>query len=150
MITEFILAWDANKAKLEDYFRTHAQREYSQYDDLVRRLFVEVINPYLKDKDGESFDTVKLRVIDDGDYQGNQLFLIPLDTYQPSPYQYVWTHQYYGSCSGCDLLQGIQESGDGEYLGQPDERQVNAYMQLSLHLLQRCRYMIDRETFWNE
>lgn len=149
MITEFVLAWDANKEALQEYFRTTEQREYSQYEDIVRRLFDDVINPYLEENGETRFDTENLHVIDDGEYQGDQLFIIPQDIYQPSPYQYLWTHQSYGSCSGCDLLQGIQADGE-EYGGLPTENQVKQYMGLALNLLQRCRYMIDRETYRNE
>lgn len=149
MITEFILAWDANKAKLEEHLRAHPQTEYYHYEDLVRLLFVVVINPFMKEAEKPTFDTVNIHVIDDGEYQGDQLFLIPQDTYQPSPYNYVWTHQSYGSCSGCDLLQGIQCEGWNDE-GLPSDVQVKEYMKLELDLLQRCRYMIDRETYWNE
>lgn len=149
MITEFVQAWDANKETLEEYFRTTEQREYSQYEDIVRRLFEDVINPYLEEIGEDRFDTAKLRVIDDGEYQGDLLFIIHQDTYQPSPYNYVWTHESYGSCSGCDLLQGIQADGE-EYDGLPTENQIKQYMGLALNLLQRCRYMIDRETYWND
>ena len=149
MITEFVLAWYANKETLEEYFRTTEQREYFQYEDIVRRLFVDVINPYLEENGETSFDTENLHIINDGEYQGCQLFIIPKDTHQPSPYQYVWTHESYGSCSGCDLLQEIQSDGE-EYGGLPTENQVKQYMGLALNLLQRCRYMIDRETYWNE
>jgi hypothetical protein len=48
-----------------------------------------------------------MTVIDDGDYQGTQIFIIPTDTYQPSVKDYVMTDTYYGSCSGCDTLQAI-------------------------------------------
>lgn len=31
MIQEFIEAWNINKNKLEEYFRTHNQTEYDEY-----------------------------------------------------------------------------------------------------------------------
>ena len=49
-----------------------------------------------------------LKEIDDGDYQGTLLYLIPEDTYQPNSSEYLMTFVEYGSCSGCDTLQGIQ------------------------------------------
>ena len=45
------------------------------------------------------------------------------------------------SCSGCDTLLSISEYGDGL----PDDSQVNDYMDLCLHLLQKCHYMTDEE-----
>ena len=47
-----------------------------------------------------------------------------------------YTHNYYGSCSGCDTLQCIQ---DYDLSKIPDEDQVKEYMQLSLHLLQHMK-----------
>ena len=38
--------------------------------------------------------------IDDGDYQGTLLYLIPFTTYQPTEYEYLMTYTDYGSCSG--------------------------------------------------
>ena len=58
----------------------------------------------------------------------------------------MWTYQDYGSCSGCDLLESIREY-DG---GLPTEEQVKEYMMLELHLLQRCRWMLDADTYYDE
>ena len=58
---------------------------------------------------------------------------------EPFVSDYVYTNTYYGSCSGCDTLQGIHQY---EY-GLPDEEQVRDYMQLCLGLLQSCVYMLD-------
>ena len=46
MIKEFVDAWDANKNKLEEYFRNTEQKEYQGYSDIVKALFENVINPY--------------------------------------------------------------------------------------------------------
>jgi len=48
MVKEFVEAWDANKNKLEDYFRNTKQIHYSTYQDMVTVLFEIVINPYLQ------------------------------------------------------------------------------------------------------
>lgn len=76
-----------------------------------------------------------MTVIDNGEYQGTQIFLIPEETYQPSVDNYLVTHTYYGSCSGCDTLEGIR-SYDKE---KPTETQVKDYMTLALHLVQRLK-----------
>ena len=79
----------------------------------------------------------RITVIDDGNYQGTQIFIIPTNTYQPSVEDYVYTNTYYGSCSGCDTLQGIS-SYDGD---EPSEEQIKDYMELALHLLQKCKML---------
>lgn len=140
MIKEFCLAWEKNKDKLEEYFRTTKQDEYGNYEDLVKLLFDIVINPSIE-SDYYRFDTENILVIDDGDYRGTQVFILHRDQYQPSVEDYVYTNTYYGSCSYCDTLLGI--SGCSDEL--PSESQVNDYMDLCLHLLQKCHYMIDKE-----
>ncbi len=140
MIKEFCLAWEKNKDKLEEYFRKTRQEEYGNYEDLVKLLFDIVINPSIE-SDYYRFDTENILVIDDGDYQGTQVFILHRDQYRPSVEDYVYTNTYYGSCSCCDTLLGI--SGCSDEL--PSESQVNDYMDLCLHLLQKCHYMIDKE-----
>lgn len=135
MIKDFVDAWDCNKDRLEEYFKTHKMSEYDRYEKLVKILFDEVINPYLSDKGKDIYDTEEITVIDNGEYQGTQLFALHIETYQPASYEYVLTYQEYGSCSGCDLLQGIQVYDSSL----PDEEQVKEHMTLCLHLLQRCQ-----------
>lgn len=135
MIQKFVKAWGANKEHLEEHLKTHGMEEYNEYAKLVRLLFEIVINPYLLVNEENTYNLDKMTVIDDGDYQGTQLFIIPQDTYQPCQWEYVMTHQYYGSCSGCDLLMGITRYDDG----QPDDEQLRELMTLCLHLLQRCK-----------
>lgn len=138
MVKEFCLTWEKNKEKLEKYFRTTKQDEYYEYEDLVKLLFDIVINPSIE-SDYYRFDTENILVIDDGDYQGTQVFILHRNVYQPSVEDYVYTNTYYGSCSGCDTLQGIH----GYESGLPDEEQVKDYMELCLHLLQKCNFMVD-------
>lgn len=106
MIKEFCLAWEKNKDKLEEYFRKTRQEEYGNYEDLVKLLFDIVINPSIE-CDHYRLDTENILVIDDGDYQGTQVFILHRDQYQPSVEDYVYTNTYYGSCSGCDTLLSI-------------------------------------------
>ena len=136
MIKEFIEKWDKYKNELEEYFKTNKQLEYSSYELIVKALFDIIINKDEEDK----FDTENITVIDDGDYQGTQIFILHKDWYQPSVEDYVYTNTYYGSCSGCDTLLAIQD-WDLEEL--PSEEQIKEYMTLALHLLQKCKYMID-------
>lgn len=135
MIKEFVERWDKYKEYLEKYFRKTRQEEYSEYQDIVKALFEEVINK--EEINGYKFNLECMTVIDNGDYQGTQIFIIPLDVYQPDVNSYVITNTYYGSCSGCDTLLAI-DSYDG---GIPNEEQVKDYMELSLHLLQKCKWL---------
>lgn len=130
MVQEFIKQWDDNKHLLEEYFTITPQSKYSCYKDIVKKIFELVITK-------QEFDISKLTVIDDGDYQGTQLFIIPLDTYQPSKSDYVITDNEYGSCSGCDTLQGINNYENGL----PNKEQVKEYMTLSLHLIQKLKWL---------
>lgn len=97
--------WNRNERILEDSIKKSATLNSCEYVDLVK-LVVDVI---LND-DGEArrWDSENITVVDNGDYQGTQLFLIPAKCYQPSEYEYLMTYVGYGSCSGCDTLQSIQ------------------------------------------
>ena len=58
------------------------------------------------------WDTQNISVIDNGDYQGTLLFMIPAASYQPSECEYLLTFAGYGSCSGCDSLLSLVEFAD--------------------------------------
>ena len=137
MIKEFVEKWDKHKNELEEYFKNNPQSEYCDYEDIVKLLFEKVINVDLE-YDSEKFDIENIEVIDDGDYQGTQIFIIHRVSYQPDISEYVYTHTCYGSCSACDTLLAIL---DYDYNKKPNEQQVEDLMQLALHLLQRCKYM---------
>lgn len=132
MITELVKQWEENKHRLEEYFRTTEQGAYTSYSAIVRKVF-ELCIPEADEFNGWALD--KMILIDDGDYQGTQIFIIPVDTYQPSAHDYVTTNTFYGSCSGCDTLQAICEYN----YGIPNEEQVKSYMTLALHLVQRLK-----------
>ena len=125
MIQEIVIQWEKNKHLLEDRFRLSRP---SCYEEIVISLFTLCI---------EGFEIEKRTVIDDGDYQGTQIFIIPTDTYQPTVGDYVMTYAFYGSCSACDTLLGI----GGYYDDRPTEDQVKEYMTLALHLVQRLKYL---------
>jgi hypothetical protein len=48
---------------------------------------------------------------------------------------YVMTHNFYGSCSGCDTLQSINSYSEDL----PNQSQLDGYMTLCLHLVQRMK-----------
>jgi hypothetical protein len=126
MIKKIVKQWEDNKPILEDYFKKYHPVGYGE---IVEKIFELVITGY---------DRERITVIDDGDYQGTQIYLIPKDDYQPSPDSYLWTNNYYGSCSGCDTLLSIQED-DGDGSDKPTKEQTEGYMTLALHLIQKLK-----------
>lgn len=130
MEKEIIKQWEANKFKLENWFKNTKQSEYANYIDIVEALFTYVI---------EGYNTSEIHIIDDGNYQGTQLFLIHKNIGQPSMEDYLITDTFYGSCSGCDTLMAI--SGYSDEL--PNEEQVKDYMTLALHLVQKLKRLKD-------
>jgi len=133
MIEKFVARWEENKGALEQKFRDKVPGSYL---DVVRGV-IETINA--GDDYGEPNSKV-IHVIDDGDYQGTILFIIPESGYQPSTYWVVSVH--YGSCSVCDTLQSITDCYD--YTGNYDDRKltdqaIKDLMTLALHIVQRIK-----------
>ena len=114
MIKYCIEKWDKNKDLLRSALDNNKMLnhvlnkndddplEYLEYKDLVKLTVVFILN------DENEWSVNKIKEIDDGDYQGTLLYLIPEDTYQPNSSEYLMTFVEYGSCSGCDTLQAIQ------------------------------------------
>ena len=128
MIKKFLVNYEKRKSDLEEVFQKKHPNTYLE--------IVEEVVKIVSEKEGicntPEPDSENIHVIDDGDYQGMQLFIIPEKGYQPTTY---WaTNTYYGSCSGCDTLQGIYEGYDNS---PPTKEQVKDYMNLALHLLQK-------------
>lgn len=105
-------------------FQKYKTGRYDEYRNLVGLLFDIVINPEFGGWNTYKFDTKNILTIDDGDYQGTEIFILHKDVYQPDIEDYVYTNTYYGSCSGCDALLGINEYEDGV----SSDSQVNDYM----------------------
>ena len=114
MIKYCIEKWDKNKDLLKSALDNNKllnhvlnkndddPLEYLEYKDLVKLTVMFILN------DENEWDENKIKEIDDGDYQGTLLYLIPEDTYQPNSSEYLMTFVEYGSCSACDTLQTIQ------------------------------------------
>lgn len=99
--------WDKNKDKLREAIKNIQDMSDLSYEKLVKLTFDNIFNIDGGAKYDFILNTDKITVIDDGDYQGTQLFMIPFDRYQPNSYEYLMTYVWYGSCSGCDTLLGI-------------------------------------------
>ena len=132
MIKKFVEAFEMKKDELKKYLEETPQSKYSRYFDLVKLLVEKVFIEY---------NAESITEIDDGYFQGTLLFLVPEKTYQPSVDEYIFTYVYYGSCSGCDTLQGIHQYSDGL----PDDEQVKDYMTLLLHIVQNIQYLSRKE-----
>lgn len=138
MNKEIIKKWEANKKYLEAHFANKSDLYGSwecEYKDVVKAVVQVIINDDVSTF--YTFDTERMTVVDDGDYQGSQLFIFPRETYQPSPNDYLVTYEYYGSCSGCDTLMSIQEDSKEEL--------VTGLMDMSLHLIQNMKFIYGEE-----
>ena len=89
MEKDFVDSWERHKEELRTYIEASSQKELESYQALVKILFQIVINPDLKDA---PYDTDKIIVIDDGDYQGTQIYILRQAVYQPCVENYVYTH----------------------------------------------------------
>lgn len=131
MIKYCLDKWNKNRERLEEVLSKDTKLNNCEYEYLVKLVVDNILN----DEDngyGESWDSSEITVIDNGDYQGTQLFIIPAKTYQPSEYEYLMTYVNYGSCSGCDTLLNIQEWSDKE---PPTATQLKDYMMLCKDLI---------------
>jgi hypothetical protein len=143
MIKEFVDKWYKNKDNLEEYFRNTRQEEYDNYKVIVTKLIELVLN-YEETDSFEKLDVERMVQIDNGDYQGTLIYVIPKTFYQPDINEHVYTYVYYGSCSVCDVLQSISNIS-GNYEGKPSQKQVEGYMQLALNILQHFEYFKEYE-----
>lgn len=126
-------AWAKNNGKLRDALKT-TDMDAIGYKKLVEMAFSYVYNNSDSVVTGKTCpaDVHNITLIDNGDYQGTLLFIIPFDTYQPTCGEYLLTYADYGSCSGCDTLMAITEYESGS----PSEEQLNDLMMLCLDILE--------------
>lgn len=116
--------WNENQQKLRHQLQTDISLNECDYEYLVKLVTKFIL--------GKEWDAENIAVIDNGDYQGTLLFLIPQNTYQPAEYEYLMTYVGYGSCSGCDTLQAIQSFRFNTPL---EPEQVNDFMKLCKDLV---------------
>lgn len=128
MIDKFVSVWDEHKGELEEKY---SSEHPDSYDSIVTDL-ISFLGRHIDDY-GETPNSDRVTVIDDGDYQGYRMWIVGSDGYQPSTYWAFST--YYGSCSGCDTFEAIRSWGDET----PTEQNTEDYMKLALHLLQSAR-----------
>ena len=139
MIKKYIDLWQKNKASMKDFLK-RTRQENLDYKLLLSKTIELSINCDLNDYD--KLDTENIIEMGDGDYQGCLVYVIsPCKAYVTSPYpnSYVTTYVWYGSCSGCDALEGIREYDDGL----PNDNQIESYMLLCLHMLERMKKLYE-------
>lgn len=113
--------WCKNQNRLKKYLKDNYETLNSlTYKDIVKIAFEQIYCDEL-----DALDLRNIIEIDNGDYQGTLLFIIPFDTYQPNEYEYLMTYINYGSCSGCDTLLSLQ--CDRYYYGD-DEKTKEDYL----------------------
>lgn len=143
----FVKQWEDNKHLLKE--KLSKNQDINNYSDLVIEIFKTVI--LVSDKDYWKYYTEypkesewnfeSITIIDDGNYQGTQLFVIPKNTYQPSINDYIVTYVDYGSCSGCDTLERILSFyGDDDFY---TEMQIEDFMTLALHIIQSLKFILE-------
>ena len=125
MIKYCLDKWNTNKEKLQNALEIQTGWNECNYKDLVIATVEYILNGSDMYNDIQ-WDAKNITEIDNGDYQGTLIFLIPQDAYQPAEYEYLITYVYYGSCSGCDTLLAIQDYGDEKLTNS----QVKAFMSL--------------------
>lgn len=118
--------WNLNKDKLRKSLSENRNLNNCDYSYLVEKTIDIIL-------EGEEWNTKEISVIDNGDYQGTLLFVIPKETYQPGAHEYLITYVEYGSCSVCDTLERIQ-SWHTE-LTPPTKEQLNDFMKLCEDLI---------------
>lgn len=137
MEIEIIKRWEKGKENLRKHFEVTEQSEYDEYHKVVSALIKYCLN-YGDLLNDEKFSEV-FEVSDHGNWQGTQIFLLHIDCYQPESTHYYVFDNYYGSCSGCDTLLGISQYEEGI----PEKEQVDKYMTLCLHMVQRMKCLGD-------
>lgn len=135
--------WDVNKDKLRAVLAERTDLNECDYEYLVKLTFETIYNTAVTGLD-RKLDLEHITVVDNGDYQGTLLFLIPFDTYQPSEHEYIMTYVGYGSCSGCDALQAVQGWGKEK----PTEEQLNGFMDICCDLI--CNAIKPYNYGWRE
>ena len=101
MMKKALELWDKNREELKKNIDKIPREKYNDitYLDLVRITFKHIFKL-------EIDELARITEIDNGHYQGTLFFVIPF-RFDPSPGEYFTTYSYYGSCSGCDALQGL-------------------------------------------
>lgn len=135
MIQDAVKQWELKKENILKYF---SEKHPDDYKEIVNVLIKNITSE--DDYDDFNPDPERIHEINDGSYQGTLVYVIAEKGYQPN--KYFYTKVYYGSCSGCDTLEGIKSEGS-DYDEKPNKDQAKQYQTLALHILQSLKIMGD-------
>jgi hypothetical protein len=133
MILHYVKQWEERKHLLEQWLTKNEANSYQDIYETLFRLVVtepQKINPQLTNYNEWNWN--RFVKIDDGNFQGNEIYILCSNEYQPSLTDYIFTSVAYGSCTVCDTFQSI------EMLEDKAER-VKQYMTLALHMVQETK-----------
>jgi hypothetical protein len=132
MILNYVKQWEERKHLLEQWLN---ENEPNSYESIYEMLFNLVVTKPNDDEYSE-WDWGRFVKIDDGTFQGNEIYILCSNEYQPSLTDYIFRSVAYGSCSVCDTFQSI------EMLQDKAER-VKQYMTLAMHMVQETKSFKD-------
>ncbi len=128
MILNYVKQWEERKHLLEQWLNDNEPNSYESIYEMLFNLVVTKPN----DDEYSEWDWGRFVKIDDGTFQGNEIYILCSNEYQPSLTDYIFTSVAYGSCTVCDTFQSI------EMLEDKAER-VKQYMTLALHMVQETK-----------
>ncbi len=132
MILNYVKQWEERKHLLEQWLNDNEPNSYESIYEMLFNLVVTKPN----DDEYSEWDWGRFVKIDDGTFQGNEIYILCSNEYQPSLTDYIFTSVAYGSCTVCDTFQSI------EMLEDKAER-VKQYMTLALHMVQETKSFKD-------
>ena len=137
MIKEFVDEWFARQDWVNTQLKTRPIRDY---EDLVK-----IVAECVMFKEEDYLDQLYIKRTAFNDYSGVEYFIITTNTTADTDETYI-THNWYGSCSGCDTLLGITHYEETGF----DEQQIKDLNTLCLHLLQRMKPIYTEEELKDE
>ena len=108
----YLKEWDKNKFKLKAHFEKEEPKSYIEILSKITEIILN--NKVIEIKE----------MFLEGVYQGDIEIEIKLADVE------LKTSVWYGTCSGCDTLQSIQDE-------ESERVRISGYMMLSLHLMQK-------------
>lgn len=151
MLKYCVEKWDKNKTLLMNALQS--EEIYNKlgnytYIDLVKLVVKYILNDGKAEEyyNADEWDEYNITEVDNGDYQGTLLYLIPAKICRPCEKEYLVTFVDYGSCSGCDTLLSIQSCIPSHVYCKSEEefstmkrKTIEDFMTLCLHLVQHMK-----------
>ena len=124
MIVEYIDRFKEIENQLKEKYIENKPTGY--YDAILK----DTLELMFIDEEYGTPDFTNIHRVDDGDYQGTLLFIVPERCYQPNKYWIVKVS--YGSCSHCDTYQSIDEISDVR-------EKSSQFTTLALHMIESMK-----------